>query len=250
MAEALPEYPDSDFSEDDQSPLEVSFNKASDHVRKITTKLNNNQLLELYGLFKQSTEGKCNIPRPGWLDGKGRKKWEAWRSLVDMPSDEAKQKYIDLVQKYDPECELVEEAGPKQQWVAVSSLQRSPEPDLSHDELSLLDAAREDMGELVSKLISKNPAIKAQRDKDGLTALHWAADRNATSALEAAIQSGCDINAMDNSGQTALHYAASCGHVNSTQILMKAGAKLFKDEDDCSPLDLAADEEIRNILSA
>ncbi|XP_022125225.2 acyl-CoA-binding domain-containing protein 6 [Pieris rapae] len=250
MAEALPEYPDSDFSEDDQSPLEVSFNKASDHVRKITTKLNNNQLLELYGLYKQSTEGKCNIPRPGWLDGKGRKKWEAWRSLVDMPSDEAKQKYIDLVQKYDPECELVEEAGPKQQWVAVSSLQRAAEPDLSHDEFSLLDAARENMGELVSKLISNNPAIKGQRDKDGLTALHWAADRNATSALEAAIQSGCDINAVDNSGQTALHYAASCGHVNSTQILINAGAKQFKDEDDCSPLDLAADEEIRNILCA
>lgn len=247
---ALPEYPDSDFSDDDQSPLEVSFNKASDHVRNITSKLNNNQLLELYGLYKQSTEGKCNTAKPGWLDGKGRRKWEAWRSLADMPTKEAKHKYIDLVQKYDPDCELIEQAGPKQQWVAVSSLQKSPETDLVHDELSLLDAARENLGLLVSEIISKNPSLKDERDEDGLTALHWAADRNATSALEAALQSGCDINAVDNSGQTALHYAVSCGHINSTQILINAGAKLLKDEDNCTPLDLATEEEIRNILCA
>ncbi|CAG4989486.1 unnamed protein product [Colias eurytheme] len=250
MAEALPDYPDSDFSDDEQSPLDISFNKASDHVRKITTKLDNNQLLELYGLYKQSTEGKCNTARPSWFDGKGRKKWDAWMALGDLSSTEAKEKYIELVQKYDPDCELLTESGPKQQWAAVSSLQRSPEPELVHQELTLLDAAREDLGGLVTELIAKNPDSINERDEDGLTALHWAADRDATTALEAALKGGCDVNAIDNSGQTALHYAASCGHVNATKMLIDAGAKLLKDDEDCSPLDLAADDEIRGILCA
>lgn len=101
MAEARPDHSDSDFSEEDLTPLDLSFNKASEHIRKITSKLNNNQLLELYGLFKQGTEGECNIPKPGWLDSRGRRKWDAWKNLAGMKSEEAKQKYILLVQKYD-----------------------------------------------------------------------------------------------------------------------------------------------------
>ncbi|CAK1584040.1 unnamed protein product [Parnassius mnemosyne] len=251
MAVALPEYTDSDFSDDDLSPLDISFNKASDHVRKITSKLNNNQLLVLYGLFKQSTEGKCNTPKPSWLDGRGRKKWEAWKTLEDMPSDEAKQKYIASVQEYDPEWGdvLTESKGnSKEAWVAVSSLRFSPEPDLVHNELSILEAAREDLGERVTELLTQFPNLKNERDEDGLTALHWAADRDAVSALNAAIKGGCDINAVDNTGQTALHYAVSCGHLNATKLLLKFGAALLKDEEGCTPLDLASDEEVRNIL--
>ncbi|CAK1550248.1 unnamed protein product [Leptosia nina] len=248
MAERTTHHDDIDFSDDDLSPLDIAFNKASEHVRKLTSKLDNNQLLELYGLYKQSTEGKCNISKPGWFDGKGRKKWEAWQSLGNMPIDEAKQQYIDLVEKHDPASEI-DQKGSKQQWVVVSSLQRSPEPEIAHDELTLFDAARDNNGALVTELISNNPTIKDQRDDDGLTVLHWSADRNAISALEAALKLGCDINAVDNSRQTALHYAVSCGHVNSVKILLNAGAKLLKDDEDCTPLDLASDDEIKNILS-
>lgn len=251
MAEALPEYPDSDFSDEELSPLDFSFNKASDHVRKITSKLNNAQLLELYGFFKQSTEGKCNTPKPSWLDGRGRKKWDAWNNLQDMPSDEAKEKYVEMVQKYDPEwCNvpLQSKDSAKEAWAAVSSLRYSPEPDLVHNELSILEAAREDLGDRVAELLAQFSELKMERDQDGLTALHWAADRDAVNALEAALKGGCGINAVDNSGQTALHYAASCGHVNSTKLLIKHGAALVKDEEDCTPLDLASDDEIKKIL--
>lgn len=250
MAEALPVYPDSDFSDDDQTPLDKSFNKAADHVRKITSKLDNNQLLDLYGLFKQGTEGTCNTPKPGWLDGRGRRKWEAWKLLEDMPMDEAKEKYISLVQKYDPQWSDIPEnvPGSKEAWVAVSSLRYSPEPELVQNELSLLDAARENCGDRVALLLEQNPELKHEKDEDGLTALHWAADRNATLALTAAIKGGCPLDAVDDSGQTALHYAASCGHVQSTNILVSAGASLLKDEEDCTPFDLATDDEIKKIL--
>lgn len=252
MAEALPEYPDSDFSDDDQSPLDISFNKAADHVRKLTNKLDNNQLLELYGLYKQGLEGKCNTPKPGWLDGRGRKKWEAWRSVGDLPSDEAKEKYIALVQKYAPELtelDVRKDIGMKEMWVAVSSLCKvEDEPELAYNELSILDAARENCAERVAELLADHSELRYERDEDGLTALHWAADRNATKALQAALDGGCPVDVVDECGQTALHYAASCGHIEATRILLKAGASILKDEDDCSPIDLATDDEVRNIL--
>lgn len=250
MAEALPDSSDSDFSDEDSlSPLDQSFNKASEHVRKITSKLDNNQLLELYGLYKQSTEGKCNIPKPGWLDGRGRKKWEAWRALCDMPCEEAKQKYIDLVQKLDPDSEL-NMSGPKEAWAAVSSLRYSPEPELVHNNLTIFDAARENMGEVVTELLAKNPELGHEKDGDGLTALHWAVDRDATYAINALIKGGCDINAVDDCDQTPLHYAATCDHIKSTQILIDAGAALLKDSEDSTPLDLATNDEVRKILES
>lgn len=247
MAEAL-SYPDSDFSDDEQSPLDISFNKAANHVRKLTSKLGNNQLLELYGLYKQGTEGVCDVPKPGWLDGKGRRKWEAWRALGDMPSAEAKEKYIALVQKYDPECSELAVTNMKEAWARVSSLRYSPEPELVHNELSLLDAAREDHGDRVAELLVQNPELKHERSEDGLTALHWAADRDATKALAAALKGGCFIDAVDECGQTALHYAAFCGHLNSAIILVEAGATLVKDSEDCTPLDLATDDEVKKVL--
>lgn len=243
---ADPQYPDSDFSDEDQSPLDISFNKAADHVRKITNKLDNNKLLELYALYKQGTVGSCDTPKPSWFDGTGRKKWEAWKALGDLHSEEAKQRYITLVQQYDPELEI--ESSPKEAWVAVSSLQYTPEPELDHRQMSILDAARENCGDLVKELLTKNPELKHERDEDGLTALHWSADRDATSSLTAALTGGCLIDAVDESGQTALHYAVSCGHVKSTRILVDAGAALLKDEEGMSPLDLATDDEIKKVL--
>lgn len=251
MAEALPEYPDSDFSEDNLSPLDKSFNQATNHVRKITGNLDNNKLLELYGLYKQGTEGRCDTPKPSWYDGKGRKKWEAWHKIRDMPGDQAKEMYISLVQKYDPEWTSespTSNFGTKDLWVAVSSLRYSPEPDLVHNELSLLDAARENCSERVRQLLKKTPELRNEKDGDGLTALHWATDRNATEALNAALDGGCPVDAVDSSGQTALHYAVNCGHVESIKILIMAGASLIKDEEGNTPVDLAENDEIRKML--
>ncbi|KAA5771183.1 ankyrin repeat domain-containing protein, partial [Pseudomonas aeruginosa] len=103
----------------------------------------------------------------------------------------------------------------------------------------MLDAAREDCGERVKELLIKKPELKYEKDEDGLTALHWAADRNAINALSAALSGGRPIDAVDECGQTALHYAVSCGHVESTKILTKAGATLLEDEEGNTPLDLA-----------
>lgn len=239
---------DSDFSDEDVSPLEKNFNQAAEHVRKLTSKLDNQQLLQLYGLYKQGTEGQCNIPKPGWLDSWGRRKWEAWKENGAMDIDEAREKYIGLVLKLDPSLTIQSEHV-KESWVAVSSLRRSPEPDLDFSNLSLLELARENHGERVKQLLDKNPLLKDEKDEDGLTALHWAADRNATEAMTAAISGGCDLDAVDNSGQTALHYAASCGHTNATKLLLDAGASTkVKDSEGNTPVDMVTDDCVKDLL--
>lgn len=250
MAAALPNYTDSDFSDDDMSPLDISFNNATEHVKRNTSKLNSNQLLQLYGLYKQATEGKCDTPKPGWFNTLSRKKWEAWQDIGDMSCDKAKEKYITLVEEYDPNWSNPQSTagdGGRDTWVSVSTLRHS-EDDLVQNESSLIDAAREDLADRVTKLLSENSDLKFEKDEDGLTALHWAADRDAIKSLKAALVGGCPVDARDESGQTALHYAVSCGHTESTKILINAGASLLEDEEGKTPLDLAENDEIRQIL--
>lgn len=52
------------------------FGMSANHM--ITVKglsLSSGQRLELYSLFKQSTEGDCDEPKPGLIDLVGRAKW-------------------------------------------------------------------------------------------------------------------------------------------------------------------------------
>ncbi|KAK1933566.1 Enoyl-CoA delta isomerase 2 [Phytophthora citrophthora] len=53
--------------------------------------------LEMYALFKQANAGKNTTSRPGMLDFVGRAKWDAWTKLGDMTQDDAKLKYIDII---------------------------------------------------------------------------------------------------------------------------------------------------------
>lgn len=79
--------------------LKTLFEKAVQDVQKLSSKPDNTQLLELYSLFKQAKEGDASGSRPGFLDIKGRAKFDAWSSKKGMDSETAMQKYIDLVEK-------------------------------------------------------------------------------------------------------------------------------------------------------
>jgi len=57
----------------------------------------NETLLELYGLFKQATQGDVTGDRPGMFDFKGAAKYDAWSTRQGMSRDEAMQAYVDLV---------------------------------------------------------------------------------------------------------------------------------------------------------
>ncbi|RUP43607.1 acyl CoA binding protein-domain-containing protein [Jimgerdemannia flammicorona] len=56
----------------------AAFVKATEDVNKLTTKPTNEELLELYALFKQAIFGDNTTAKPGMFDPKGKYKWEAW----------------------------------------------------------------------------------------------------------------------------------------------------------------------------
>ncbi len=81
------------------SDLNDKFEQAQKDVKTLTSRPDNNTLLELYGLFKQGSQGNVTGKRPGMMDFKGRAKYDAWSKLKGAAQDKAKQDYIDLVQR-------------------------------------------------------------------------------------------------------------------------------------------------------
>jgi diazepam-binding inhibitor (GABA receptor modulating acyl-CoA-binding protein) len=77
------------------------FADAQERVKKLTERPSNDQLLELYAFYKQATEGDVTGDRPGMLDMKGRAKHDAWAKKKGLKQDEAKKKYIALVDKLE-----------------------------------------------------------------------------------------------------------------------------------------------------
>ena len=58
----------------------------------------NPTLLKIYGLFKQATLGDNTEKKPSFSDFVARAKWDAWTAQKGLSADEAKQKYIDLIE--------------------------------------------------------------------------------------------------------------------------------------------------------
>ncbi|MEO7062761.1 MAG: acyl-CoA-binding protein [Dokdonella sp.] len=81
------------------SEISTRFEKAAEDVKKLPERPDNDTLLKLYALYKQASEGDVSGPKPGFFDFVGTAKYEAWAKLKGVHSDEAMQKYIDLVGK-------------------------------------------------------------------------------------------------------------------------------------------------------
>jgi len=74
----------------------AEFLKAKEDVRKLTERPTDQELLDLYGYFKQATIGDCNTDRPGIFSLKERYKWDNWNSRKGLSTEEAEKKYVDL----------------------------------------------------------------------------------------------------------------------------------------------------------
>jgi diazepam-binding inhibitor (GABA receptor modulator, acyl-CoA-binding protein) len=86
-------------------PLDDDFQMAQTRVKQLAQTPPPDQLLELYSLYKQATEGDVQGSRPGMLDFKGRAKYDAWSARKGTQKEAAKQAYVDLVKR------LVERQG-------------------------------------------------------------------------------------------------------------------------------------------
>ena len=66
-------------------------------TQKFTSRPSNEELLRLYGLYKQATEGDNEEERPGGFDFKAAAKYSAWLTLKGKSKEEASSSYIALV---------------------------------------------------------------------------------------------------------------------------------------------------------
>jgi len=80
------------------SKLKKLFEKAAADAQNLTERPSNADLLRLYALYKQATEGDVQGKRPGMMDIKGRAKYDAWAAVEGLSADDAMQEYVDLVE--------------------------------------------------------------------------------------------------------------------------------------------------------
>lgn len=81
-----------------------NFNIAVNLINNMKNRPSDDELLKLYGLYKQGSEGNNNLNKPGILDFKGLKKWDAWELNKGKSVEEAKKEYtiyaMDILNKY------------------------------------------------------------------------------------------------------------------------------------------------------
>lgn len=75
------------------------FESAVAKSKDFTRRPSNEELLQLYALYKQATAGDVHGEKPGGFDFKAMAKFAAWEEMKGKSSEETMQEYISLVDK-------------------------------------------------------------------------------------------------------------------------------------------------------
>lgn len=79
--------------------LQQQFETAVARSKELTQRPSNEELLNLYALFKQATEGDVTGDRPGGFDFKAIAKYDAWVERKGETKEDAMKEYIALMDK-------------------------------------------------------------------------------------------------------------------------------------------------------
>jgi acyl-CoA-binding protein len=78
--------------------LQSLFEQAAANSKNLSAKPDNNTLLKLYSLYKQSTEGDNNAEAPpNMFDFVAKAKHDAWAAIKGKSKETAMQEYVQLV---------------------------------------------------------------------------------------------------------------------------------------------------------
>ena len=80
-------------------PTPEELEAATRRVNGLPRAPSTDDMLALYGFFKQANAGDATGSRPGMLDVKGRAKFDAWAKCRGMSADAARAAYIALAAK-------------------------------------------------------------------------------------------------------------------------------------------------------
>lgn len=79
--------------------LQQQFESAVARSKELTKRPTNEELLDLYALFKQASEGDVTGERPGGFDFKGIAKYDAWADRKGKSKEDAMKEYIALMDR-------------------------------------------------------------------------------------------------------------------------------------------------------
>lgn len=77
--------------------MSEEFDAAVERVAQLSEDPGNDVKLQLYGLFKQATQGDAQGKRPGFTNPVGRAKYDAWAGFAGLSAEDARAQYIALV---------------------------------------------------------------------------------------------------------------------------------------------------------
>ncbi len=84
--------------------MSEALQQAEAKLRTLTKAPSNEELSELYALYKQALLGDCLQSKPGMFDVKAQFKWKAWKGKSGISQEAATDQYVALVdsllQKY------------------------------------------------------------------------------------------------------------------------------------------------------
>ena len=80
----------------------------------------------------------------------------------------------------------------------------------------------------VELLLQRGGADPNHRDRDGWSAIHWAAEEGHLDIVRMLLESGANPNAVSSFGTPPLHCAANGGHVSIARLLLQKGADPLK----------------------
>lgn len=238
--------------------VEKRFNEAAEEVRSGGVgRISQDEQLELYGLYSVVRKGSAGSNGPSaWLDPAGFAKWSAWESASHLNAEEAMLKYIELVEKLSLSAETKGESGSSSSHGFGN---RPPsgfdigaeDGDMTQLELDLCYWATIGDAKSVQYCLNSLGVSANYRDRDNLTALMRAADRNELQIVDILVAGGANMDERDEDGQTALHYAAYCEHAEMAALLITYGASVqVRDKDGMTALEVATGETAEAMQSA
>jgi acyl-CoA-binding protein len=77
------------------------FESATARSKQFTKRPGNEELLQLYALFKQATIGDVSGDRPGGFDFKEIAKYDAWKEIEGKSKEQAMSEYVELVNRLE-----------------------------------------------------------------------------------------------------------------------------------------------------
>jgi ankyrin repeat protein len=102
----------------------------------------------------------------------------------------------------------------------------NPKTPIATGETPLMTCASSSSADAVRMLVARGADVNAKQPSQNQTALMWAAAGHHPHVVGLLIELGADLQAHTRRGFTALHFAARVGDLESTRVLLAAGASV------------------------